>query len=116
MPQPPRRPQGSLGPSALHPAEPCRSGLGAPGAAGAFFGKQPLLSFFTRSVVNALGTWVASLLLRPGRASRPVVLPCLAFSVVPLRVDSSKILSLQQKEQLGKPLHRREGVSSRACS
>ena len=26
-----------------------------------FLWKQPLLSFFTRSVVNALGTWVASL-------------------------------------------------------
>lgn len=48
-------PMQSQGSSVLYPAEPCWSGLGA------FFGNNVCSLVFTKSVANALGTWVASL-------------------------------------------------------
>lgn len=84
------------------------------GGSWCFLWKQPLLSFLTRSVVNTPGLHpFLPLCLGSAQASGPPT-PHLRHGAV--CVDSSKLLLLQKKEQLGKHLHRRGGVRSSSCS
>lgn len=103
MPQPLCRPQGSPGSSTHCLAEPCWSGLGTPGAAGAFFGSS---------------LWLGSHPFLPlclgGAQARGSRVPHLWHGAALCRLFKNYLVL--GKEQLGKHLCRSGGASSSPCS